>query len=118
MALPDPDAPRPPARSGASGRARHAQAAWEDVLQESLVRHPALPDVSRAKVRYYGLWSVAHRTDRTRARALLTAVALRPPPPAEPTRASCPADLPRCPHCRVGTLIGIAVLRPWWSRPP
>ncbi len=71
-----------------------------------------------AKVRYYGLWSVAHRTDRTRARPLLTAVARRPPPPAEPTRASCPADLPRCPHCRVGTLIVIAVLRPWWSRPP
>jgi hypothetical protein len=72
-----------------------------------------------AKVRYYGLWSVAHRPDRTRARALLTAPPVRAASPAsEPTRASGPADLPRCPHCRVGRLIVIAVLRPWWTRPP
>ena len=72
-----------------------------------------------AKVRYYGLWSAAHRADRTRARALLTAVTLLATPLApEPTRASSLGDLPRCPHCRVGTLIVIAVLRPSWSRPP
>jgi hypothetical protein len=72
-----------------------------------------------AKVRYYGLWSAAHRADRTRARTLLTAVALLATPPApEPARTSSLGDLPRCPHCRVGTLIVIAVLRPWWSRPP
>jgi hypothetical protein len=72
-----------------------------------------------AKVRYYGLWSAAHRADRTRARALLTAVALLATPLApEPTRASSVGGHPRCPHCRVGTLIVIAVLRPWWSRPP
>lgn len=72
-----------------------------------------------AKVRYYGLWSATHRTDRTHARALLTAVALLATPPApEPARASSLGDLPRCPHCRVGTLIVIAVFRPWWSRPP
>ena len=72
-----------------------------------------------AKVRYYGLWSVAHRADRTHARALLTAVALLATPPApEPARASSPSDPPRCPHCRVGTLIVIAVLPPWWKRPP
>jgi len=72
-----------------------------------------------AKVRYYGLWSVAHRADRTRARALLTALTVIAAPPApEPTRVASLGDLPRCPHCRVGTLIVIAVLRPSWSRPP
>jgi hypothetical protein len=72
-----------------------------------------------AKVRYYGLWSAAHRADRTRARTLLTALTVIAAPPAlEPTRASSLGDLPRCPHCRVGTLIVIAVLRPWWTRPP
>jgi hypothetical protein len=72
-----------------------------------------------AKVRYYGLWSAAQRADRTRARALLTALTVIAAPPApEPARASSLGDLPRCPHCRVGTLIVIAVLRPWWSRPP
>ena len=72
-----------------------------------------------AKVRYYGLWSAAHRADRTRARTLLTALTvIAAPPGPEPTRASSLGDLPRCPHCRVGTLIIIAVLRPWWSRPP
>jgi len=72
-----------------------------------------------AQVRYDGLWSAAHRADRTRARALLTAVALLATPLApEPTRASSVGDLPRCPLCRVGTRIVIAVLRPWWTRPP
>jgi hypothetical protein len=72
-----------------------------------------------AKVRYYGLWSAAHRADRTRARVLLTALTVIAASPApEPKCASLPADLPRCPHCRVGTLIVIAVLRPWWTRPP
>ena len=72
-----------------------------------------------AKVRYYGLWSAAHRADQTRARALLTAltVVAALPDPA-PARAASLGDLPRCPHCRVGTLIVIAVLRPWWNRPP
>jgi hypothetical protein len=59
-----------------------------------------------AKVRYYGLWSVAHRADRTHARALLTAAArLATPSAPEPARTSSIGDLPRCPHCRVGTLI-------------
>lgn len=72
-----------------------------------------------AKVRYYGLWSAAHRADRTRARALLTALTVIAAPPAhQPAREASLGDLPRCPHCRVGTLIVIAVLRPWWSRPP
>ena len=72
-----------------------------------------------AKVRYYGLWSAAHRADRTHARALLTALVLLATPPApEPARPSSPDERPRCPHCRVGTLIVIAVVRPWWSRPP
>jgi hypothetical protein len=57
-----------------------------------------------AKVRYDGLWSAAHRADRTRTRALLTALPVIAAPPApEPARASSLGDLPRCPHCRVGT---------------
>ena len=72
-----------------------------------------------AKVRYYGLWSAAHRADRTRARTLLTALALIATPqlPASSSTSSR-AEAPQCPHCRVGTLIVIAVLRPSWSRPP
>ncbi|MBI1874253.1 MAG: transposase, partial [Acidobacteria bacterium] len=72
-----------------------------------------------AKVRSYGLWSAAHRADRRRARTLLTARALiaTPPLPASSSTSSR-ADVPRCPHCRVGTLIVIAALRPAWSRPP
>jgi hypothetical protein len=72
-----------------------------------------------AKVRYYGLWSAAHRADRTWARAVLTALTvIAAPPVPEPTRPSSLDDVPQCPHCRVGTLIVIAVLRPSWSRPP
>ncbi|HUE84580.1 MAG TPA: IS91 family transposase [Vicinamibacterales bacterium] len=72
-----------------------------------------------AKVRYYGLWSAAHRADRARARALLAAPTVIAASEAlAPARASSLDDLPRCPHCRVGRLILIAVLRPWWSRPP
>ena len=72
-----------------------------------------------AKVRYYGLWSAAQRADRTQARALLTALTLLATPPApEPASWASPREPPRCPHCRVGTLILIAVLRPWWRRPP
>jgi hypothetical protein len=72
-----------------------------------------------AKVRYYGLWSAAHRADRTRALALLTALTVIAAPPApEPARAASLGALRPCPHCRVGTLIVIAALRPSWSRPP
>jgi hypothetical protein len=72
-----------------------------------------------AKVRYYGLWSAAHRADWTRARALLTAlIVIAAPHASEPARASALGDLPPCPHCRVGRLIVIAALPPSWSRPP
>jgi hypothetical protein len=71
------------------------------------------------KVRYYGLWSAAHRADRTRAPALLTALPVIAASQApEPAGGSSLGDLPRCPHCRVGTLTVIAILRPWWARPP
>jgi hypothetical protein len=72
-----------------------------------------------AKVRYYGLWSAAHRADRRRAQTLLTplAVITTPQLPASASTSSA-AEAPRCPHCRVGTLIVIAVLRPSWGRPP
>jgi len=74
-----------------------------------------------AKVRYYGLWSAAHRADRSRARTLLTTLALIATPQlaaSSSTSTSSRAEAPRCPLCRVGTLIVIAVLRPSWTRPP
>ncbi|MGH9382740.1 MAG: transposase [Vicinamibacterales bacterium] len=71
-----------------------------------------------AKVRYYGLWSAAHRADHTHARRRLTALAVVATPSASQPARPSPDACPRCPHCREGTLILIAVLRPWWRRPP
>jgi hypothetical protein len=82
------------------------------------------------KVRYYGLWSPTCRRQLEDARTLLSA----PPTsthsaalpaaslesPARPASAA-PARPPRpvrCPHCRLGTLILLAVLRPHRSRSP
>ena len=75
------------------------------------------------KVRYYGIWSSARRTDLDRARAFLSAplssdtTAPIPvvPLPDLPTRPPTPS---RCPHCRVGQLIVIDVLRPQRKVPP
>ncbi|MGH2396726.1 MAG: IS91 family transposase [bacterium] len=75
------------------------------------------------KVRYYGIWSSARRTDLVQARALLSA------PVASGTAASMPVtavlDLSArpptpspCPHCHVGHLIVIDVLRPQRKVPP
>jgi hypothetical protein len=72
-----------------------------------------------AKVRYAGLWSAAQRADRGRAQTLLTALALVATPQLlAPASTPSRAEAPRCPHCRVGVLIVLAVLRPAWSRPP
>jgi hypothetical protein len=72
-----------------------------------------------AKVRYYGLWSAARRADLAHARALLSAPSrIGPAPRPASAPAPPPPDLPRCPHCRKGTLILIGVLRPWWRGPP
>lgn len=72
-----------------------------------------------AKVRYYGLWSPARRSDLERARQLLHP-SLAPSPtvvsPATPTPTAI--ALPPCPLCHAGTLILIGVLRPWWRGPP
>jgi hypothetical protein len=70
-----------------------------------------------AKVRYYGLWSASRRADLLRARHRLSALALSAPAPQPEAPPPLP-DLPRCPHCREGTLILITVLPPWWRRPP
>jgi hypothetical protein len=75
------------------------------------------------KVRYYGLWSSTGRGRLEHARTLLGA----PPPagapaaPAALTPAAASASLPppaRCPHCQVGTLRLVQVLRPHRSRSP
>ena len=74
------------------------------------------------KVRYYGIWSSARRTHLDQARALLCgspiptttvpeAVAPLPDPALPPGPATCP-------HCRVGHLIVIDVLRPQRKVPP
>ena len=75
------------------------------------------------KVRYYGIWSSARRSDLDQARAFLSAplstgtAAPIPvvPVPDRPARPPTPAF---CPHCRVGQLIVIAVLRPQRKVPP
>lgn len=75
------------------------------------------------KVRYYGIWSSARRTDLDQTRAFLSA------PRSSGTAAPMPVvsvpDLPArpptpspCPHCRVGQLIVIDVLRPQRKVPP
>lgn len=74
------------------------------------------------KVRYYGIWSSARRTDLDQARTLLGGV-----PTPDTTAAAPVASLPApalppvpstCPLCRVGHLIVIAVLRPQRKVPP
>jgi len=66
-----------------------------------------------AKVRYYGLWSAARRSDRTQARALLSTAVVTAP--ADPTTSAASSTSPssppsRCPHCQQGHLILIATL--------
>jgi hypothetical protein len=71
-----------------------------------------------AKVRYYGLWSAAHRADRTRAG---TPDGRRSPGDAAGARAHARVIRRRPPAVSTlsrGTLLVIAVLRPWWTRPP
>lgn len=82
------------------------------------------------KVRYYGLWSPTCRERLERARTLLSAPptsasSAEPPattrePAAIPPSAS-PASPPRparCPHCQMGRLLLVEVLRPHRSRSP
>ena len=75
------------------------------------------------KVRSYGIWSSARRTDLDQARALLSAplssgTAASIPVVAVPDRPARPPTPSRCPHCRVGQLIIIDVLRPQRKVPP
>ena len=74
------------------------------------------------KVRYYGIWSSARRPDLDQARALLggvplpvTTVDVPVAPLLDPAVPAVPAT---CPHCRVGHLIVIDVLRPQRKVPP
>jgi hypothetical protein len=72
-----------------------------------------------AKVRYYGLWSPARRSDLERARQLLHP-SLAPSPPAVSPATPTPLSiaLPPCPLCHTGTLMLVAVLRPQRKVPP
>jgi hypothetical protein len=74
------------------------------------------------KIRYYGLWSPTCRPHLDHARTLLSAApATAPDEPAALTLGAAPACPPRpmrCPHCQVGTLRLIEVLRPHRSRSP
>lgn len=74
------------------------------------------------KVRYYGIWSSARRTDLDQARLLLGGAPIPDTTAAVPVVPSPdPALLPvpsTCPHCRVGHLIVIEVLRPQRKVPP
>jgi Putative transposase len=63
------------------------------------------------KVRYFGLWSRARRSDLDHAQQLREDSACPPPPPAPPST-------PSCPLCRAGTLVVIAVLRRQPQVPP
>jgi hypothetical protein len=74
------------------------------------------------KVRYYGLASASRQKDREQARALLRPematntndAQIDISPPASP--ASAPPPL--CPHCRIGHLIVVQLLRPQRKFPP
>ena len=74
------------------------------------------------KVRYYGLWSPTCRAQLAQARALRSAP--RHAPADVPTANPSPSPLAsaplagRCPHCRMGTLRVVAVLRPYRLRSP
>ena len=74
------------------------------------------------KVRYYGIWSSARRTDLDQARALLGGAPLPAAaadvPMAPVPDPAIPAVPTTCPHCRVGHLIVTEVLRPQRKVPP
>jgi hypothetical protein len=74
------------------------------------------------KVRYYGIWSSARRQHLDQARALLGGVPISDPAAAVPVASLPDSALPpvpsTCPHCRVGHLIVIDVLRPQRKVPP
>jgi hypothetical protein len=90
---------------------------------EEFIRRFLLHTLPRgfAKVRYYGLFSPAARTQLEQARTLLTATALTaahtaPPQPSLPAVSLPLPDTPRCPFCLLGQLRHIAVLPR--QRPP
>ncbi len=76
-----------------------------------------------AKVRYYGIWSGSCRDKLNQARTLLTtsppsaSVDLIPDTP-QPEQSAHTSPLARCPHCQIGQLIVIEVLRPQRKIPP
>lgn len=79
-----------------------------------------------AKVRYYGIWSGSCRRKLDRARALLNPLHPSSTTPTSHSLAGAPpshtpapaAILSACPHCRLGQLIVIEVLRPFRKVPP
>ena len=75
-----------------------------------------------AKVRYYGIWSPACREQLELARTLLrtstTTNAVDSAPDTLPTEQALPAAPARCPLCRSGQLLLVAVLKPQRKVPP
>jgi Putative transposase len=95
---------------------RHVTLPGVEFLQRFL--HHVLPR-GCTKVRYYGLWSHARRSDLDCARHLLeTSPATSPP--AAPSTALSPiaAASPKCPFCHAGALTLIVILRPQPKVPP
>ena len=96
---------------------RHATLAGVEFLRR-FVQH-VLPRRCM-KVRYYGLWSAARRSDLDHARDLLQAARPTATParsPATPTTMLGDAA-PVCPLCHVGTLTVIAIVRSQRKVPP
>src|SRR5262249_21631662 len=81
-------------------------------IPRTLIQH-VLPR-GCTKVRYYGIFSPRCQSQRHRAAAML------PSPPAkaaDPSSHSAPT-LPRCPLCKIGNLIRLAVIAPQRIRSP
>ena len=74
------------------------------------------------KVRYYGLASASRHAAREQARTLMESTTATNSNDAKtslaPLATKTSAPLPLCPHCRIGHLIVVQILRPQRKFPP